>query len=52
MGKVVDADFRVLGVSNMRVVDASVIPVRIAAHIQTTVYALAELAAVAILGVE
>ncbi|KAL3440936.1 hypothetical protein BJX65DRAFT_316099 [Aspergillus insuetus] len=49
MGKVADSSFRVHGVSNLSVVDASVIPVSIAAHIQATVYALAELAAVTVM---
>lgn len=42
MGKVVDSELRVKGVDRLRVVDASVIPVPIAGHIQNCVYALAE----------
>ncbi|PCG94506.1 Glucose-methanol-choline oxidoreductase [Penicillium occitanis (nom. inval.)] len=45
MGKVVDSELRVKGVDRLRVVDASVIPVPIAGHIQNCVYALAEQAA-------
>ncbi|KAK3065600.1 hypothetical protein LTS18_000077 [Coniosporium uncinatum] len=45
MGKVVDASCRVIGVNGLRVVDASVFPVPIAAHIQVAVYALAARAA-------
>ncbi|PIG82391.1 hypothetical protein AARAC_007940 [Aspergillus arachidicola] len=45
MGKVVDNKFRVHGISNLRVVDASVIPTPIAGHIQAALYAMAVKAA-------
>ncbi|KAL4911321.1 hypothetical protein BDW74DRAFT_142765 [Aspergillus multicolor] len=49
LGGVVDTDFRVHGVHGLRVVDASVFPMLLATHIQSSVYALAEKAAEAIL---
>jgi choline dehydrogenase-like flavoprotein len=45
MGKVVDTDLRVYGVDGLRVVDASILPVPIAAHYQACIYALTEQAA-------
>jgi hypothetical protein len=42
LGGVVDASLKVYGTSNLRVVDASIMPLQIGAHLQSTVYAISE----------
>jgi len=39
---VVDAQLKVYGTANLRVCDASIIPMGLGTHLQSTVYAIAE----------
>lgn len=45
LGGVVDSSLRVYDVSNVRVVDASIMPLQISAHLSSTLYGIAEKAA-------
>jgi len=45
IGGVVDTSLKVYGTSNVRVVDASVLPFQVCGHLQSTIYAVAERAA-------
>ncbi|KAJ1307108.1 hypothetical protein OPQ81_001226 [Rhizoctonia solani] len=45
IGGVVDEKLKVYGTTNLRVVDASIIPMHIATHLQRTIYGIAEKAA-------
>lgn len=50
MGKVVDTKLRVKGIRKLRVVDASILPMPLAGHYQYPIYAIAECAAMGIIG--
>ncbi|GAW27316.1 putative GMC oxidoreductase [Rosellinia necatrix] len=52
LGGVVDEALRVYGTGNVRVVDASVIPLQVTGHLVSTIYAIAARAADIILGVK
>jgi len=45
LGGVVDSELKVYGTRGLRIVDAGIMPMEPAAHLQATVYAVAEKAA-------
>jgi choline dehydrogenase-like flavoprotein len=45
LGGVVDSNLTVYGTSNVRIVDASVVPFQVCGHLTSTLYAIAEKAA-------
>jgi choline dehydrogenase len=45
LGGVVDPQLQVYGTANVRVVDASVLPMQVSGHLTSTIYAVAERAA-------
>ncbi len=45
LGGVVDAHLKVYDTANVRVVDASVMPIQVSAHLSSTLYGIAEKAA-------
>lgn len=51
-GGCVDTEMKVHGISNLRVIDSSVIPIGLAAHLVSPTYALAEKGAAIILGTD
>lgn len=42
LGGVVDTELKVYGTSNVRVVDASVLPLQVSGHLTASLYAVAE----------
>ncbi|KAK4895471.1 hypothetical protein LTR27_006535 [Elasticomyces elasticus] len=47
-GGVVGTDFKVYGIENVRAIDVSVLPIQLSAHLSSSLYGIAEKAAVAI----
>ena len=45
LGGVVGADLLVYDTSNLRVIDASILPIQLSAHLSSTIYGVAEKAA-------